>query len=70
MGSVSATSGPDTELQVPDEILQNFGMKTSFSKDVPKLSNDKCFVRNPYPVSILGLLIQKVNVLVKSITKI
>ena len=37
MGSVSATSGPDTELQVPDEILQNFGMKTSFSKDVPKL---------------------------------
>ena len=38
MGSVSATSGPDTELQVPDEILQNFGMKTSFSKDVPKLS--------------------------------
>ena len=36
MGSVSATSGPDTELQVPDEILQNFGMKTSFSKDVPK----------------------------------
>ena len=35
MGSVSATSGPDTELQVPDEILQNFGMKTSFSKDVP-----------------------------------
>ena len=39
MGSVSATSGPDTELQVPDEILQNFGMKTSFSKDVPKLPN-------------------------------
>ena len=39
MGSVSATSGPDTELQVPHEILQNFGMKTSFSKDVPKLSN-------------------------------
>ena len=38
MGSVSATFGPDTELQVPDEILQNFGMKTSFSKDVPKLS--------------------------------
>ena len=38
MGSVSATSGPDTELQVPDEILQHFGMKTSFSKDVPKLS--------------------------------
>ena len=38
MGSVSATSGPDTEHQVPDEILQNFGMKTSFSKDVPKLS--------------------------------
>ena len=38
MGSVSATSGPDTELQVPDEILQNFGMKTSFSKDVPKLT--------------------------------
>ena len=38
MGSVSATSGPDTERQVPDEILQNFGMKTSFSKDVPKLS--------------------------------
>ena len=37
MGSVSATSGPDTELQVPDEILQNFGIKTSFSKDVPKL---------------------------------
>ena len=37
MGFVSATSGPDTELQVPDEILQNFGMKTSFSKDVPKL---------------------------------
>ena len=37
MGSVSATSGPDTELQVPDEILQTFGMKTSFSKDVPKL---------------------------------
>ena len=38
MGSVSATSGPDTELQeVPDEILQKFGMKTSFSKDVPKL---------------------------------
>ena len=37
MGSVSATSGPDTELPVPDEILQNFGMKTSFSKDVPKL---------------------------------
>ena len=34
MGSVSATSGPDTELQVPDEILQTFGMKTSFSKDV------------------------------------
>ena len=22
---------------MPDEILQNFGMKTSFSKDVPKL---------------------------------
>ena len=43
MGSVSATSGPDTELQVPDEILQNFGMKTSFSKDVPKLSNDTCY---------------------------
>ena len=41
MGSVSATSGPDTELQVPDEILQNFGMKTSFSKDVPKLSINK-----------------------------
>ena len=40
MGSVSATSGPDTELQVPDEILQNFGMKTSFSKDVPKVPND------------------------------
>ena len=40
MGSVSATSGPDTELQVPDEILQYFGMKTSFSKDVPKLPND------------------------------
>ena len=40
MGSVSATSGPDTELQVPDEILQNFGMKTSFSKDVPKLPNN------------------------------
>ena len=39
MGSVSATSGPDTELQVPDEILQNFGMKTCFSKDVPKLPN-------------------------------
>ena len=38
MGSVSATSGPDTELQVPDEILQKIGMKTSFSKDVPKLS--------------------------------
>ena len=38
MGSVSATSGPDTELQVPDEILQKFGMKTSFSKDVPNLS--------------------------------
>ena len=37
MGSVSATSAPDTELQVPDESLQNFGMKTSFSKDVPKL---------------------------------
>ena len=37
MGSVSATSGPDTDLQVPDKILQNFGMKTSFSKDVPKL---------------------------------
>ena len=37
MGSVSATSGCDTELQVPDEILQNCGMKTSFSKDVPKL---------------------------------
>ena len=37
MGSVSATSGPDTELQVPDENLQKFGMKTSFSKDVPKL---------------------------------
>ena len=37
MGSVSPTSGPDTELQMPDEILQNFGMKTSFSKDVPKL---------------------------------
>ena len=43
MGSVSATSGPDTELQVPDEISQNFGMKTSFSKDVPKLSI-KCLV--------------------------
>ena len=40
MGSVSATSGPDTELQV-HEILLNFGMKTSFSKDVPKLSNDR-----------------------------
>ena len=38
MGSVSATSGPDTELQVPDEILQKIGMKTSVSKDVPKLS--------------------------------
>ena len=38
--SVSATSGPDTELQVSDEILQNFGMKTSFSKDVPKLPNN------------------------------
>ena len=39
MGSVSSatTSGPDTELQMPDEILQNFGIKTSFSKDVPKL---------------------------------
>ena len=37
MGSVSATSGPDTELQVPDEILQKIGIKTSFSKDVPKL---------------------------------
>ena len=36
MGSVSVTSGPDTKLQVPDEILQNFGMKTNFSKDVPK----------------------------------
>ena len=35
MGSVSAISGPDTELQVPDEILQKIGMKTSFSKDVP-----------------------------------
>ena len=40
MGSVSATSGPDTELQVPDEILQIFGMKTSFSKDVPKLTGN------------------------------
>ena len=39
MGSVSAISGPDTELQVRDEILQKIGMKTSFSKDVPKLSN-------------------------------
>ena len=38
MGSVSATSGPVTELQVPDEILQKIGMKTSFSKDFPKLS--------------------------------
>ena len=37
MSSVSGTSGPDTELQVSDKILQNFGMKTSFSKDVPKL---------------------------------
>ena len=37
MGSVSASSRPDTEFQVPDEILQNCGMKTSFSKDVPKL---------------------------------
>ena len=36
MGFVSATSGPDTELQVPDEVLQNFGRKMSFSKDVPK----------------------------------
>ena len=44
MGSVSATSGPDTELQVPDEILQKIGMKTSFSKDVPKLSNNVVFV--------------------------
>ena len=32
MGSVSATSGPDTELQVPDEILQNFGMKRAFPR--------------------------------------
>ena len=40
MGSVSAPSGPDTELQVPDEILQKIGIKTSFSKDVPKLSNN------------------------------
>ena len=39
MGSVSATSGPDTEFKVPNEILQNFGMKTSFFKDVPKLPN-------------------------------
>ena len=39
MSSVSATSGPDTELQVPDEILQKIGIKTSFSKDVPKLSS-------------------------------
>ena len=38
MGSVSAISGPDTELQVPNKILQKIGMKTSFSKDVPKLS--------------------------------
>ena len=44
MGSVSATSGPDTELQMPDEILQNFGMKTSFSKDVP-IRNFKCRMR-------------------------
>ena len=43
MGSVSAPSGPDTELQVPDEILQKNGIKTSFSKDVPKLSNDVIF---------------------------
>ena len=41
MGSVSATSGPDTELQVPDEILQNCGMKMSFFKDVSKLPNVK-----------------------------
>ena len=40
MGSVSVPSGPDTELQVPDEILQKIGIKTSFSKDVPKLSNN------------------------------
>ena len=52
MGSVSATSGPDTELQVPDEILQNFGMKTSFSKDVPKLS----IVLMSYRYGIRGLL--------------
>ena len=47
MGSVSATCGPDTELQVPDEILQNFGMKTSFSKDVPKLSKKKTRMTGP-----------------------
>ena len=40
MGSVSATSGPDTELQVPDEISICFGMKTSFYKEVPKLTGD------------------------------
>ena len=38
--SVSATSGSDKELHVSDEILQNFGMKTSFSKDGPKLPNN------------------------------
>ena len=44
MGSVSATSGLDTELQVPDEIVQKIGMKTSFSKNVPKLSNNVFFI--------------------------
>ena len=48
MGSVSATSGPDTELQVPDEILQNFGMKMSFSKDVQKLPNKRMSKSSPW----------------------
>ena len=35
-----------------------------------KPHNDKCFVRNLYAVSILELLNQKVNALVKCVTKI
>ena len=31
----------------------------------PIVHNDKCFVRNPYPVSILELITQNVNVLMK-----
>ena len=41
----TATSGPDTELHVSDEILQVFGMKMSFFKAFPKLSIFLSFCR-------------------------